>query len=63
MRAVTRRRWMFTRRMGPVGVVLTAIDIWRRIPPKHRRRIVAQARKHGPRLAKAAANRQRRRRR
>jgi hypothetical protein len=49
--------------MGPVGVVLTAIDIWRRIPPKHRRRIVAQARKHGPRLAKAAAERQRRRRR
>jgi hypothetical protein len=53
---------IFARRMGPVGVVLTAIDIWRRIPPKHRRRIVAEARKHGPRLAKAAANRQRRRR-
>jgi hypothetical protein len=49
--------------MGPVGVVLTAIDIWRRIPPKHRRRIVSEARKHGPRLAKAAAKRQRRRRR
>jgi hypothetical protein len=48
--------------MGPVGVVLTAIDIWRRIPPKHRRRIVSEARKHGPRLAKAAAKRQRRRR-
>jgi hypothetical protein len=54
---------MFTRKMGPVGVVLTAIDIWRRIPPKHRRRIVSEARKHGPRLAKAAAKRQRRRRR
>ena len=60
---------MFTRKMGPVGVVLTAIDIWRRIPPKHRRRIISEARKHGPRLArkhgpriaKAAAKRRRRR--
>jgi len=60
---VPRLRRMLTRRMGPVGVVLTAIDIWRRIPPKHRRRIVAEARRHGPRLAKAAAERQRRRRR
>jgi hypothetical protein len=63
MRPVPRLRRVFTRRMGPVGVVLTAIDIWRRIPPKHRRRIVAQARKHGPRLVKAAAKRQQRRRR
>ena len=63
MRAVPRLSRVFTRRMGPVGVVLTAIDIWRRIPKKHRRRIVAEARKHGPRLAKAAAERQRSRRR
>jgi hypothetical protein len=48
--------------MGPVGLVLTAIDIWRRIPPKHRRRIVSEARKHGPKIAKAAAQRRRRRR-
>jgi hypothetical protein len=48
--------------MGPVGVVLTAIDIWRRIPPKHRRRIVSEARKHGPRIVKAAAKHRRRRR-
>jgi hypothetical protein len=52
-------RRFITRRMGPVGVVLTAIDIWRRIPPKHRRRIVAEARKHGPKIAKAAAKRKR----
>ncbi len=58
-----RLRRLFMRRMGPVGIVLTAIDVWRRIPPKHRRRIVAEARKHGPRIAKAAAKRQRRRRR
>jgi hypothetical protein len=60
---VPRFRRLLTRRMGPVGAVLTAIDIWRRIPPKHRRRLVAEARKHGPRLAKAAAKRRRRRRR
>jgi hypothetical protein len=39
------------RRAGPVGLVLTAWDIWRRIPPRHRKTIVKQARKHGPRIA------------
>jgi hypothetical protein len=54
---------MFTRKMGPIGLALTAYDIWRRIPPRHRRRLIAEARKHGPRLARAAADRHRRRRR
>jgi hypothetical protein len=49
--------------MGPVGVVLTAFDIWRRIPRKHRKRIIAETRKHGPRLIKAAAEKRRGRRR
>jgi hypothetical protein len=49
--------------MGPIGIVLTAFDIWRRIPPKHRRMIIAEARKHAPRLARAAAEKRRRRRR
>lgn len=57
-----RLRYLITRRMGPVGIALTAFDVWRRIPPRHRRRILAQARKHGPRLAKAAATRRRNRR-
>ena len=39
------------RRAGPIGIVLTAWDIWRRIPPRHRKTIVKHARKHGPRLA------------
>jgi len=52
---------LFTRKMGPVGLALTAYDIWRRIPPKHRRRLMAEARRHGPRLAKAAVERRRRR--
>jgi hypothetical protein len=39
------------RRAGPVGLALTAWDIWRRIPKQHRRTIVRQARKHGPKVA------------
>jgi len=42
---------------------MTAWDIWRRIPPKHRRTILNQARKHGPTLAKQAVEYRRRRRR
>jgi hypothetical protein len=56
-------RRLVTRRMGPVGLALTAYDIWRRIPPRHRKRLLAEARKHGPRLAKAAVNSRRRTRR
>jgi hypothetical protein len=53
------------RRAGPIGLVLTAWDIWRRIPPRHRKTIVKHARKHGPRLAARVvqAQQQRRRRR
>jgi hypothetical protein len=46
--------------MGPVGVVLTAYDIWRRLPPRQRRQIIDVARKHGPRAAAAVAKRSRR---
>lgn len=52
-----------TRRLGPIGTALTLWDIWRRLPPRQRRFIVKQARKHGPRLAKqavAAAQKRRR---
>jgi hypothetical protein len=52
---VPRLRYLFTRRMGPVGIALTAFDVWRRIPLQHRRRIIAEARRQGPRIAKAAA--------
>jgi hypothetical protein len=54
---------LFGRKMGPIGLALTAYDIWRRIPPRHRRRLIAEARRHGPRLAKAAVERRRRRKR
>jgi hypothetical protein len=59
---VARYNRMFPRKMGPIGVALAAYDIWRRIPPQHRRLLVAEARKHGTRVAKAAMERRRRRR-
>jgi hypothetical protein len=46
---------MVTRRLGPIGVALTAYDVWRRIPKQYRRRIVAEVVKQGPRLAKEAS--------
>jgi hypothetical protein len=46
--------------MGPVGVVLTAYDLWRRLPPKQRKRIIEAARKHGPRVASSVRDRRRR---
>ena len=43
-------------RIGPAGIgaALTAWDMWRRIPPAQRKLILAQAKIHGPRLAKLA---------
>lgn len=43
---------LLTRRAGPVGMALTAWDIWRRIPPRHRKMLLKQARKHGPMVVK-----------
>ena len=51
---------MLTRKAGPVGLALTAYDIWRRLPPAHRRRLLEATRRHGPRLAGKAATRVRR---
>jgi hypothetical protein len=50
------------RRAGPVGLALTAWDIWRRIPKRHRREIVRQARRHGPKVAAKLMEQGRRRR-
>jgi len=52
-----------TRRFGPVGAVLTAWDIWRRLPPGQRKWVAKQVRHHGPRVAKQALQAQRNRRR
>ncbi|MGZ4258004.1 MAG: hypothetical protein ACXVRE_09590 [Gaiellaceae bacterium] len=48
---------------GAVGLALAAWDIWRRIPPQHRKLIIGQARKHGPRIASSLLAAQQRRRR
>jgi hypothetical protein len=53
-------RRLLTRRVGPVGLALTAYDIWRRIPRKQRKQILDAARKHGPRVAANAMQRSRR---
>ncbi len=42
---------LLTRRAGPFGLALTAWDLWRRIPPKQRKKIMEAARKHGPKVA------------
>lgn len=38
-------------RVGPLGLALTAYDIWRRLPPKQRKQLLALAREHGPKVA------------
>jgi hypothetical protein len=50
-RAVPRPLRLLTRRAGPIGLALTAYDIWRRIPPRQRRQIIAATRKHAPGVA------------
>jgi adenine/guanine phosphoribosyltransferase-like PRPP-binding protein len=42
------------RRAGPVGLALTAWDLWRRLPPKQRKQLLKAARKHGPRIVETA---------
>jgi hypothetical protein len=49
------------RRVGPFGLALTVWDIWRRLPPRQRRQLMDQARKHGPRIARQAVASRRRR--
>jgi hypothetical protein len=44
-----------TRRLGPIGIALTAYDVWRRIPKRYRRQILSEVAKQGPRLAKEAS--------
>lgn len=48
---------LLSRRAGPLGLALTAYDLWRRLPPKQRQRLLQGARKHGPRIAAKAAER------
>jgi hypothetical protein len=61
MRTVPRPRYLLmTRKMTWWGVVLTAWDLWRRIPKQHRRRIYGEVRQHAPRVARSVAREVRR---
>jgi hypothetical protein len=37
-------------------LAFTAYRLWRSVPPEQRRRIVEEAKKHGPRVARGAAD-------
>jgi hypothetical protein len=47
---------MLLRRLGPVGVVVTAYEAWKRLPERDRQRLLDEARKHGPPAARFVAN-------
>ncbi len=42
------------RNAGPIGLALTAYDVWRRLSPRQRRLIAKQAKKYGPQIATRA---------
>ena len=41
-------------RVGPVGLALTAYDVWRRLPPGQRTLVMQQVRRYGPVVATQA---------
>ncbi|MBA2332965.1 MAG: hypothetical protein H0V94_09275 [Actinobacteria bacterium] len=38
---------------NPIGVAITAFELWRRLPPKQRKRVLEATRTHGPKIAAA----------
>jgi hypothetical protein len=38
-------------RPGPIAVAIALYDVWRRLPPRQRKQVLALARKHGPKAA------------
>jgi hypothetical protein len=52
MRRVPRARYLLTRRLGWWGIALTAWDIWRRIPKRHRKQILRELRRYAPMTAR-----------
>jgi hypothetical protein len=42
------------KKAGPVGIAVTAYELWKKLPPKQKRAVAQQVRKHGPKVAKAA---------
>jgi hypothetical protein len=42
------------RTAGPVGLALTAFDVWQRLSPRQRRLLLGQARRYAPLIAAQA---------
>jgi hypothetical protein len=57
---VPRARYLMVKRMGWWGIALTAWDVWRRIPKRHRKRMLAELRQHAPGLARGLTREARR---
>jgi hypothetical protein len=60
MARVPRPRYLLARRLGWWGIALTAWDVWRRIPKKHRKRMLAELRQHAPTVARGLTREARR---
>ena len=43
-----------TRRAGPIGLALTAYDLWKKLPKEQQRQVLAKVRKNGPKVASTA---------
>jgi hypothetical protein len=46
---------------GSIGIALTLVDLWTKLTPDQRRRLVAATRTHGPVVVRAVARATRRR--
>jgi hypothetical protein len=44
---------------SPIGVALTAYELWRRLPKKQRKQLLRVTRTHGPKLAAALLSKRR----
>jgi len=54
MRNVRKRSRHHSKLTESIGVALMVIDLWRRLPPKRRRKLLTLARRHGPTVARKA---------
>ena len=44
---------------SPIGLALTAYELWRRLPPRQRRKMLELTRRHGPKVAAAILTKRR----
>lgn len=51
------------KRAGKIGLAFTLYELWKRLPPSQRRKLVQSARTQGPKLASRAIDARRKRRR